>query len=519
MDTGPRGRDKQEMKRYRLLSVLIVVLALSMVLPVAGCKKEPPPPKEITISYYVPVVSLDPPLCSRAPDYEWIMNVFNGLVRYKPGSTEVEADLAERWEVSPDGLEYTFYLREGVQFHRGYGEVTAKDVKYTFERVQDPELGSAYRSDFEYIKSMDIINDYTIKLTLKSVYSDFLPAVLAFRGGYIVCEQAIKDLGDEWALKPIGTGAYMVESYVPNEEHVFVANPDYFRGKPKIDKAIFKCIPDENVQVMAMVNGEVDYAMIREPEPFNLLKEQGLNYTATPVFGRFAATVNILRPGVDDKRVRQALAYALDRQEFLDKIWSGMGEIEGIWSVIPPGMLGHTDDVQKYEYDEQKAKDLLAEAGHPNGQGLPTFYSLGRPAYTPIAETLQGYWSRIGVNLQADPQDGAALTAKWKAGDFDFYMSGPTRAAVDQLLLSISSKQIPGCYTAYDALIEAQRAEPDQAKRIEILEEIQRQVAEDCVHIPIYRAHYVTAFRDGVTGDIPNTFFWLFMLEMMDITE
>lgn len=510
------------MGRYRASGVLVVILVLALAMSamsMAGCKAKPPTSKEITISYYVPIETLDPPMVSRAPDYEFVMNVFNGLVRYKPGETAVEPDLAERWEVSPDGLTYTFYLREGVQFHRGYGEFTAKDVKYTFERVKDPELKSVYRSDFEYITSIDMINDYTVRLTLRKPYSDFLPAVLAFRGGYIVCEKAIQDLGADWAMKPIGTGAYMVESYVAREEHVFVANPDYFRGEPEIDKAIFKTIPEESVQVMAMVTGDVDYAMIREPEGFNALKEQGLNYTATPVFGRFAATVNIVRPGVNDKRVRQALSYALDREEFLDKIWSGMGEIEGIWSVIPPGMLGHSEDVRSYEYNVAKAEELLVEAGYPGGRGLPTLYSMGRPAYTPISETLQGYWGRIGVDLAVDEQDGAALTAKWRGGDFDFYMSGPTRASVDQLLLPISSSQVPGCYTAYDALIEAQRAEPDEAKRIVILKELQERVAEDCVHIPIYRAHYVTAFRDGVTGDIPNTFFWLFMLEMMDITE
>lgn len=507
------------MIRYRRVSVFVTILALVLGLFVVGCKSESQRQKELTISYSLAINNLDPPLVNRAPDYNFVMNVFNGLVRYKPGETAVEPDLAERWEVSPDGLVYTFYLRKGVQFQRGYGELTAKDVKYTFERVQDPTFASAFRSDFEYIETIDIINDYTVRLALKEPYSDFLPAVLAFRGGYIVCEQAIKDLGEDWALKPIGTGAYMVESYVLKEEHVFLANPDYFRGKPAIDKVIFKTIPDETVQVMAMVNGDVDYAIIRSPEAFNLLKERGLNCTATPVFGRFAATVNILRPGVDDKRVRQAMAYAIDREEFLRTIQSGMGEIENIWSVIPPNMLGYYPDVRSYDYDVDRAKDLLGEAGHANGQGLPALYSLSRPAYVPISETLQGYWSRIGIDLRVDEQDGAALTAKWSAGDYDFYMLGPTRPSVDQILLYIHSDNPPHCYTAYDALIEAQRTEPDEQKRLAILEELQIKVAEDCIHIPTHRELYVTAFRDGVTGDIPNTFFWLFMLEMMDVTD
>ncbi|RJQ09510.1 MAG: ABC transporter substrate-binding protein [Bacillota bacterium] len=316
-------------------------------------------------------------------------------------------------------------------------------MKYSFERVQDPALGSAFRPDFEYIETIDVINDYTVRLTLNRPYSDFLPAVLAFRGGYILCEQAVNDLGEEWSIKPIGTGAYMVESYVDNEEHVFVANPDYFRGKLAIDKVVFKTIPEENVQVMAMVNGDVDYAIIRSAEAFNLLKEQGLNCTATPVYGRFAATVNILRPGVDDKRVRQALAYAINRQEFLDTILSGMGSLEGIWSVIPSGMYGYYPDVQTYEYDVAKAEALLTEAGHAGGKGLPALYSLTRPAYVPISETLQGYWGRLGVDLRIDQQDGAALTNKWKAGDYDFYLLGPTRPSVDQMLLYIYSTNAP----------------------------------------------------------------------------
>ncbi len=512
------------MKRHRLWSVVLVLtLALVMALPVVatGCKKAPPPEKVLTMSYYVPVETLDPPKISRAPDYEFAMNIFNGLVRYKPGSDpiELEPDLATKWDISPDGLVYTFYLRKGVQWQSGYGEFTAKDVKYTFERVKDPELKSTYKSDFDYISSVDIIDDHTVTITLSKPYADFLSAVLAFRGGYIVNEQAIKDRGDEWRAKPVGTGPYMVESYVTGADYVLLANPDYFRGKPKIDKVIYKVIPEETTQVLALVNGEVDFAALRQPEAFNLAKEKGLSYTATPVAGRFAATVNITRPGVEDVRVRQALAYALDRQEFVDSFWKGMATAEGIWSVIPPGVFGHTDDVQEYQYDVEKAKSFLAEAGYPGGEGLPSLYSLGRPAYTPIDEILQGYWSAIGVDLKVDEQDGASLTAKWGGGDYDFYMSGPTRAATDQFLLPISSKQKPGCYTAYDSLIEAQRSETDPAQRLEILKELQQQVAKDVVHIPIVRELYVTAYRSNVTGAVPNTFFWLWYWDLMDITE
>ena len=176
--------------RKRLLLLAIVTAFLVTAWPPSAIPQE----RELIIAYTGDIITLDPPLVRQVPDYPLIMNLFNGLVRYVPTSADVkvEPDLASRWEVSSDGRVYTFFLRRGVKFHRGFGEVTADDVKFSLERVKDPDLGSPHRGEMELLDRVDVVDRYTAKVFLKKPYADFLTAILAYRPGYIVSKRAVE---------------------------------------------------------------------------------------------------------------------------------------------------------------------------------------------------------------------------------------------------------------------------------------------------------------------------------------
>ena len=203
---------------------------------------------------------LDPHATTVSGDRYIIQDVFSGLVRYKPGSGDVrqiEPDLAEKWTSSSDGKVWTFHLRHGVKWHHGYGEVTAEDVVFSLNRAANKET-SRFASDYTAFDKVEALDRYTVRITLKQVVPSLLGLVVNSLGGNIVCKKAVEKLGAGYAQNPIGTGPFMFEAYKPQNSVTLVANPDYFRGKPKIDRVIFRYIKSQGSRDLALRSGELD---------------------------------------------------------------------------------------------------------------------------------------------------------------------------------------------------------------------------------------------------------------------
>jgi len=512
------------MRKFSLVIVALLVAALAFAPAPAPAQAG----KTLRMGYTADFVTLDPPRITTMPDYPIAMNIFSGLVRYKQDGLGVEPDLAQRYDVSKDGLVYTFWLRRGVKFHKGFGDFTARDVKYSFERVLDPALRSPYAPQMKLIKSIDIINDYQVRLVLSEPYADFLPAVLAFRPGYIVSQKAVEQFGNQFGSNPIGTGPYMVERYVPRQEIVFAQFGEYFGrfragarrmgGKAQIDRVLLRIIPQETVVALALARGELDYAPIRTAAAFKLIRnEASIGHTATPVLGRRSLWGMNGRAPLTDVRLRRALSHAINHKEFVDAVEEGMGTTEGMWSEIPPGVFGHAPDTPQFTFDLAKARALLREAGvGPQTRPLQIVF---RDTDRAFAQAIRGYWTRAGANLQLVEVGSAPYEARRVAGDFDYLITGPTRVAPDQFLLPLQSDSVPNFYGQIDNLIAAQRREVDPEKRRAILRQIQTRISSDLPMIPVFRPYYVTAFRKGVTGDVANTFYWLWYWELMDVTQ
>ena len=473
-------------------------------------------PKALVMAWGNDIKTMDPAMVTSSPDYNVTMQLYNGLVRYRPNSIDIEPDLALRWEVSTDGLTYTFYLRKGVKFHKGYGEMTAEDVKFSFERVVSTDLGSPYRQDMQLIKSVEVVNPYTVRLHLQRVNLDFLPGTLAYRPGYIVSKKAATESGGKFGQNPVGTGPYVFESRKPGEEAVFVAHGDYFRGKLVIDRVTLRVIPDETIAALALSRGEIGFMRVLTPEAFKMIRgNANLATIATPATGTLDIYM-LPRGPLADVRVRQALSHAIDRDEYINKLVQGLAAPPS-WSVLPPMVAGHTDGVVTYPYDPAKAKALLAAAGFPNGRGLRPLTLVAIDIYRSDAQAVQAYWSKIGVQVKIEELASAAARSRQVQGDLDMYFSAITRVVPSSFLDPLTSTYQPLLYGKIDDLITAQRAELDRTKRLDILRQIQQRVAEDVPMIPLYRPVQVTAFRKEITGNVANTFFWLYYWERMDI--
>ena len=487
-------------------------------------------PKKLTWAFSMGTNCLDPAHQTGSPDYENLHNIYSGLVAHKPGSlTDVSPDLAESWEISDDGLVYTFHLRSGVKWQEGYGDFTAEDVKYSWDRTMDPEEAAGGSPVLQNsVESVEIVDPLTVRVTLNKPSPPFLIMVAHTPNTYIVNKKAIEERGDDFCLNPIGTGPYRVVAAESNAGVTLEAFDDYYGGRPAIDMVELRVVPEESVAVLALKAGEIDFMIVRDPANIASLFKAGpdIVVNADPQFSAstYALWLNNTREPFSDVRVRHALIHAIDRDTLAREATEGM-VTSGAYSIMPPSLIGHTTDVVRYEYDPEKAKALLAEAGYPDGVKISV--DSMQTAFNPIMLTIvQAYWREVGVDLEINFLDRAAIRQHQSEGNYDITVSNPTRAEADLIIDYYRCDAFPpgrnmNLYKAPDEiceLMDAQIAEMDYDKRVEMLEKIQQQIAIDAPNVPLWYVSEVTAARSYVTGLIPNLGrwqprFWLFDIE------
>jgi ABC-type transport system substrate-binding protein len=273
------------------------------------------------------------------------------------------------------------------------------------------------------------------------------------------------------------------------------------------------------VAALALQRGQVNHMIVRDPQVYkSLQRDPNIAFTATPSAGWWEFTMNTRRKPLDDPRVRRALAHAVDKAIFAQTVLEGTGK--PAYSVIPPGMIGHTEDVEKHAFNPSRARELLAEAGHPNGLRINVVYEPAEFADL-IATALQQWFRDIGVTLELAKLEAGAWTARRQRGDYDLTISGTTRFDPDQILTEQfhSASFPPGgnhsYYGAVDQLIEQQRRARTDAERARILVQIQKKVAEDAPFVPLFNPTYITAYHRSQTGHAPNTAHWMTRFEFV----
>lgn len=438
-----------------------------------------------------PLDSLDPAHETSAGDEGRLsILISNALMRYVPGPKfELVPDLATGYEVSEGGKVYTFKLRQGVKWHGGHGPFTARDVKWSIERILNPETKSRNAGQFQEVASVDVIDDHTVKFTLKAPSAVFPHAVATFRGGFLMSEAAAKAQGADYGKIIIGTGPFMVEKAQLDQEVVLKRNDDYFGTKPKLDRINFKIIREASTSGLAFDRGQLDIVAIKERETIERYSHdpKAVVHVSDVSTGIFLLTFNTAKAPFDRKEVRQAFQYAIDKKAIVQAVYGPRGRV--IDTVVPPGVEGYTDDVRHYEHDPAKARKMLANAG------LNDFAcTLTVPTdYQREAVMLQSQLKEAGVTLSLKMIDRPTWFRALGGSDHQILWNAHFRApTADAFLFSSyhSSNKPPkgtNCafYAGVDELIDKARITFDDKKRAALYTEAIKTIAEDSPSIPL----------------------------------
>ncbi|MFC3848364.1 ABC transporter substrate-binding protein [Helicobacter baculiformis] len=339
--------------------------------------------------------------------------VFSGLTRFSP-DMKVEPDLAKSWKVSKDGLIWTFYLRENVLWHDGQ-KFSAEDVKFTIEQALNDKLNAPARASFEEVKSVEVLNPYTLKITLKTPFPPLLDALSIGMLPKHLLEG--KDLNtDAFNQKPIGTGPFKFVQWQKGSYIRFEANPNFYRGKPKASKVILKIVPDYNVRTYEIKNGNLDVALIESNLVKGLEHDKHIKIMNMSSADYRALMFNFHNELLKSLAVRKAINYAIDRKLIASKILHGYG-----FSANNPIQMSWANDknAQVYTYDLKKAKEILAKDGwklknkvlYKNGKPLEfDIYAFNNdPLRVTLANVLQSELAKIGIKARAIAKNSGAF--------------------------------------------------------------------------------------------------------------
>lgn len=454
--------------------------------------------------------ALDPHVATTTPDKGLLHWMFNGLVRIKPGQASpehIEPDLAESWEASEDGLTWTFQLREGVQCHGEYGEFDAEDAVFSLERAMNPDT-SAFAGDFDAVERVEATGPYEVTVTLSNPVPSLLGLLVPYHGGNMVCRDAVEALGDEFQRTPIGTGPFMFDEYQPQQYVKLVANEDYFRGAPNIKEIYYRYIPSDASRDLAFQAGEIDMIYGKQDQTWvERISEIPDTKVVVMTPGEMSVIhLNMSRPPLDDARVRQAVAHALDRDAMVQ--FKGEDVTLPAVSPVPEGYLGFTDDVPTYEFSVEKARALLEEAGHADGVTVKAIHTT-LPGMLSTIEAVQALLSEAGIELDIELVEHATFHSRIREDASDVVHYSAARFPIADVYLSqfFHSDAIVGTPTAVtnfshcdvaDAEIEQARVETDPEKQKALWAEAQRKIMEAVCVVPIYQNLQLWAWNDAL---------------------
>jgi len=470
------------------------------------------------------ISSLDPHFATTTQDRAAVDMIFNALVRYTPGnSSTFEPDLAESLpepEMVDDKQVWTFTLRQGVMCHPTDAvpayELTSADVVWSLNKSANSDT-SAYAGEYSGM-TFEAVDPYMVKISLETPLSKilFYPKVVNYSGGFIICQKSAEGMtAEELKTHPVGTGPFMFKSYNTQEKVELVANDTYFRGAPQLDGVTISYMADLNSRELGLRSGELD-VINGTTDQIWVEKMIGVEGLQVDVFGPGEiATLHFNQsvPPLDDIRVREAIAYALDREEFLALV----GEVVAgnVYSPVPAQFLpgGLTKDEAdaldlEYAYNEAKAKELLTEAGYPDGFTLEMITS-EMTGYQVLYQSMQAQLTKVGINIDLQVVDHSSMhsTIREDANPLVIYIAWRPNADVfltrffhSASIVVTGSKPDTNFshYDKIDGLIEGARAEQDPDKQVEMWKEAQVQILTDMVAFPIQYQSQVYARSTAV---------------------
>ncbi|MBJ7536284.1 ABC transporter substrate-binding protein [Marinomonas transparens] len=459
-------------------------------------------------------------------------NMFNRLMEFTLGTTETEPGLATSYDVSADGLEYTFHLRKGVKFHSSKSfkptrDFNADDVVFSFARQWDKKhpYHTVSNGSYEYFNGMSMgdlikdivkVDDYTVKFVLSKPEAPFIANLAMDFASIFSKEQADylmkKGTPEQLDIDPVGTGPFQKVQYQKDSLIRYTAFKDYWKGKAKVDRLVFSITPDASVRYAKLKAGECDVMPYPNPADLkqmasdpniNLMSQEGLNVGYLGF--------NTKKAPFTDVRVRQALNYATDKKAIIDAVFQGAGKEAK--NPLPPTMWSYNKDIVDYPYDPVKAKKLLAEAGYPDGFSTNIWAMPVQRPYNPnarrMAEIMQEDWSKVGVKAEVVSYEWGEYLSRTKKGEADTFLLGWTgdNGDPDNFLYVLlgcdavgGSNRAQWCNEEFNNLLLDAKRTSDKAERTKDYEKAQVVFKREAPWITIAHSVVYEPIRKEVKG-------------------
>ncbi len=436
--------------------------------------------EDFTIAWASDLKSMDPHATNDSTSSTIQYHIYSTLLAVDEEGNIV-GDLAENWEASEDELTWTFKLKQGVKFHNGE-ELKASDVKFSLDREKE---GARTAYLVEKVDNIEVIDDYTVAVHLSQKDGSLLYS-LAQAGSSILNEKAVNEKGDKYADSPVGTGPMKLVEWVPNDHITLERFDDYYAGAAKAKTITWRTIPEGSSRAIALENGEVDLVTGIDPiDVARTMENANLKTELIASTGCEYLGFNFEKEPFNDVRVRQAFAYAINKQNIVDVVFEGRGEIAN--SVVGSAIPGYDATVPGYEYNPEKAKELLAEAGFPNG--FKTTIKTSGDIRNRQAQLIQADLAAIGVEAEIELLDWGAYLEAINAGDMETYIiswSNSTMDVSESLVPLFHSKnwgptgnRMHYSNPEVDALLDELVATSDKEARYEIGAKVQHIVGEE----------------------------------------
>lgn len=464
-------------------------------------------------------------------DYTMPQNIYDRLLDIEvddAGVSKIVPSLAEDWEISGDGLEYTFHLRQGVKFQNG-NDFTAEDVVYTFHRLLTVENGvntelldqvkgasELIEGSADTLEGVELVDDYTVKITLKEPFAAFLSCLTA-PGLSIYDSKATEAAGDQFGMDPsvtVGTGPFRFAGWTFNDQLVLVRNEDYWRGAPELPGVVIKVIPDTETQTMMFESGELDLLDLDfvTDATDRFLETYPDQIVQGPRVGITYFTMNFNIEPFQDVKVRQAMQMAIDRQAILDALYGGRGQVEH--GIYPFGLIGFHEGQTKISYDPEGAKALLAEAGYGDGFTMELAADASASDTVTMAlEIIKEQLAAVGINAEIKNYDESTWLETRKAGELGSFMSTWTADFNDpenfiytffgnEEKTKIRSINYPD--TAVMARVSGARGIVNEDERLAEYQALEEKlIHEDAAWVPMYSRMHLWAVSKRVQGFKP----------------
>lgn len=503
------------MKKIKYLLVLVLIL-------LTACGKDKINIKEkdtLIVAQGADARTLDPQKAIDTPSVRVYQQLYNQLIK-KDEKMQIIPDLAEKWDIV-DLKTTIFHLRKGIKFHNGE-ILTAEDVKFTLDRMKEQPTVSFL---IDEIEKTEILDENTVKVVTKRGFGPLLNH-LSHPGASILNKKAVLEKGDSYGQHPIGTGPYEFVEWQSGDRVTLKAFKDYYQGEAKIKNIIMRSIPEGTNRTIALETGEVDIVYDVEPVDIDKIKEnKKLKFLMEPSLGNSYLGINTTKKPFNDIRVRQAMAYAINVKDIIEVAYKNTATPAN--SPIGAKIPGYNKDAKQYEFDKEKAKQLLSEAGYPNGFKTSIWVN-DNIIRKDIATILQDQFNSIGIEVSIETLEWGAYIDRTARGEHDMFILGWVTVTGDgdyglYPLFHTSAHGRPGNRAFYsntkvDKLLDLARTSIDQDERNKAYQEVQKIVQEEVPIITMVNTDQNVGMQNYISNFVlhPTGFFELYNLEFID---